>query len=190
MTKTRLALLLLLAAIIVTAVYCTHLIRRGFSTSEQPSSIERLVARAVRNLAIPSSAKNKINPFSATQENLTEGGEHFADHCAACHSNDGSGNTEMGPNFYPKVPDMRLAPTQKLTDGQIFYIIQNGVRLTGMPAWGASHQAEDTWKLVLFVRHLPDLTPAEEKDMERFNPESDVDRQEEQQERQFLNGGK
>jgi mono/diheme cytochrome c family protein len=190
MTRAKMALLLLLMVLAVTAAYCTHVIRRGFSASGQPSSIERLVARSVRNLAIPASARNEKNPFSATSENLTEGGEHFADHCATCHSNNGSGHTEMGPNFYPKVPDMRLPPTQNLTDGQIFYIIQNGVRLTGMPAWGVSHQAEDTWKLVLFIRHLPELTPAEEKDMQRFNPESDADRQEEQEEQQFLNGGK
>ncbi len=44
----------------------------------------------------------------------------------------------MGRNMYPPAPDMRLAETQQMTDGELFYIIQNGVRLTGMPAWGSA----------------------------------------------------
>ena len=67
-----------------------------------------------------------------------------ADHCATCQANGGSGQTEIGQNLYPKAPDMRLPRTQNLRDGEIYYIINNGVRLTGMPAWGESHQAEDS----------------------------------------------
>ncbi len=59
-----------------------------------------------------------------------------------------------------------------LTDGEIFYIINNGVRMTGMPGWGKLHGADDTWKLVLFIRHLPQLSAEDKKDMERFNPKS------------------
>ena len=84
----------------------------------------------------------------------------------------------MGQGLYPKPPDLRLRPTQDLTDGEIFYIIQNGIRLTGMPAWGSSHEAEDSWKLVLFIRHLPQLTAEEEKDMKQYNPGGDEDEEE------------
>src|SRR5207247_5909710 len=55
---------------------------------------------------------------------------------SSCHANDGSGQTEMGQHLYPRVPDMRLARTQELTDGELFAIIEDGVRFTGMPAWG------------------------------------------------------
>jgi mono/diheme cytochrome c family protein len=161
-----------LAVVVAGVAYGGIVIRRGFSTKDQPSSLETAIARTARSLAIPGSAKNEKNPYAATAENITAGREHFADHCATCHANDGSGETEMGPNFYPKPPDMRLAQTQNLTDGEIFYIINNGVRLTGMPGWGTSHGPEDTWKLVLFIRHLPQLSAEERKDMERFNPKS------------------
>ena len=163
---------ILLAVVVAGIAYEAILIRRGFSTKDQPSALETAIARAARNLAIPSSAKDAKNPYAATAENVTAGREHFADHCATCHANDGSGNSEMGPNFYPKPPDMRLAQTQNLTDGEIFYIINNGVRMTGMPGWGTSHGDDDTWKLVLFIRHLPQLSAEEKKDMERFNPKS------------------
>lgn len=59
-----------------------------------------------------------------------------------------------------------------------------------MPAWGESHQNDDSWKLVLFVRHVPHVTAEEKKDMDRFNPKSPMERMEEQEEEQFLNGGK
>jgi mono/diheme cytochrome c family protein len=163
---------LLLVAIVTGIAYGTVAIRRGFSTKDEASSLETALARGARNLAIPSSAKNEKNSYAATAENIATGREHFADHCATCHANDGSGQTEMGPNFYPKVPDLRLAQTQSLTDGEIFYIINNGVRLTGMPGWGGSHGADDTWKLVLFIKHLPQLSAEEKEDMERFNPKS------------------
>ena len=166
----KLGALLVCVIAIVAIGYAAQMIRHGFSAKAEPSSLEKTVARAVRNLAIPSEAKQAKNPIPATPENLAEGREHFADHCAECHGNDGSGDTEMGRNLYPKPPDLRLPQTQTLTDGEIFYIIQNGVRLTGMPAWGDSHEADDNWKLALFIRHLPNLTAEEKKDMERFNP--------------------
>jgi mono/diheme cytochrome c family protein len=163
---------ILLAVVIVAIAYGGIVIRRGFSTKDAPSALETVVARTALDWSIPSSAKDAKNPFPATPENITAGMQHFADHCAACHANDGSGNSEMGPNLYPKTPDMRLAQTQNLTDGDLFYIITNGVRMTGMPGWGPSHSAEDTWKLVLFIRHLPQMSPAELKEMTQYNPKS------------------
>jgi mono/diheme cytochrome c family protein len=162
----------LLALVVAGIAYGAILIRRGFSTQDPPSSFETAIARAARSMSIPSAAKDAKNPYTATPENIEPGLEHFADHCAICHANDGSGNSAMGPNLYPKPPDMRLAQTQDLTDGEIFYIINNGVRLTGMPGWGRSHTPEETWKLVLFVRHLPQLSAEEKKEMEKLNPKS------------------
>lgn len=96
----------------------------------------------------------------------------------------------MGKNLYPPAPDMRLPATQQLTDGELFYIIQNGIRLTGMPAWGngASHDEEDSWKLVHFIRHLPQLTLEEKRAIEKLNPKSPDELREEEEEERFLRG--
>ncbi len=67
-------------------------------------------------------------------------------------------------------------------------VIHNGIRLTGMPAWGTEEKDEDSWKLVLFIRHLPQLTPAEEREMEALNPKRPAEKAEELEEEQFLNG--
>src|SRR5665213_1026042 len=85
---------------------------------------------------------------------------------------------------------MRQADTQNLTDGELFYIIQNGIRLSGMPSWGSgtSHDEQDSWKLVRFIRRLPTLTADEEREMREVNPKSPDELKEEQEERDFLNG--
>jgi mono/diheme cytochrome c family protein len=163
---------------------------RGFSARDQPSRIEALLAQTMRTMSIPSDAKRKTNPVKLTPESLIEARAHFADHCAQCHANDGSGQTEMGKNMYPKPPNMRQRSTQDKTDGELFYIIQNGVRLTGMPAWGeAKHDDEDSWKLVAFIRQLPRLTAEDLAEMDRLNPKSPDEWREQQEEQEFLEGG-
>ncbi len=189
--KRRNAVIVVTLLIVIGAIslFWIKKIARGFSAREQPSVVETIVARAARRMAIPVDAKNQKTPFAPLQDVLTEARRHFADHCAICHSNDGSGKTEIGRNLYPKAPDMRQPNTQNLTDGEIYYVIHNGIRLTGMPAWGTGEQDEDSWKLVLFIRHLPQLTPDEAREMEALNPKGPGEKQEEQEEQQFLNEG-
>jgi predicted CXXCH cytochrome family protein len=150
---------------VVALVYGVAVIRHGFSATDQPSALERAMARAVRNIGIPSSATNEKNPLTATPDLLAEARENFANRCANCHGNNGTLASNIGQNLYPKAPDLSAPATQNLTDGEIHYIIKNGVRLTGMPAWSNPHIAQDdtdAWKLVLFVRDIAALTPQEQ----------------------------
>jgi mono/diheme cytochrome c family protein len=161
----------------------------GFSAREQPSAVERLVARWARSAALPRDARNRKNPVLNTPQVLVDAREHWADHCALCHANDGSGETQLGKQMYPPAPDMRDAATQSLSDGELFFIIENGIRMTGMPAWGGPGvNEEDSWKLVDFIRHLPRLTVDEKNAMEKLNPKSPQERMEEEQEEKFLRG--
>ena len=163
MKRGKILLLGFLTLLIVGLIYGAVLIRRGFRANEEPSVAEKLVARLVRNLSIPSSARKETNPWKPTPENLQEARDYFLARCAVCHGTDGSGVTQQGRNLYPKPPDLRSPRTQNLTDGEIHYIIQNGVRLTGMPAWGSPHDEADSdgWKLVLFIRGLRPLSAVE-----------------------------
>jgi predicted CXXCH cytochrome family protein len=156
MTGRKIFGLVFLALAITVGAYTAILIRRGFSTTEEPSSLEKIVARTVRNLAIPRKASNEKNPVAASPAALQEAREDFTARCAICHGNDASGQSKIGRNLYPRVPDLRQPRTQNLTDGEIHYIIKNGVRLTGMPAWSNPHDTQDDegWKLVLFIRYL------------------------------------
>src|SRR5580700_6469566 len=121
----RVLSLLCALALVAIGLYGSRLIWRGFSTADQPSYLEKTLAREARNLAIPRKARLERNPWNPTLEVLREARESFLDRCAVCHGPDGSGQTSVGRNLYPKVPDLRLPPTQNLTDGEIRYIIRN-----------------------------------------------------------------
>lgn len=190
MSSLRRIVILLVAIVVTIAIGAFVFLQRGISARSQPSSIETTVARTLRHFSIPRGLRNRPDPIQPTPRALAEARAHWADHCAVCHSNDGSGKTEMGRNLYPRAPDMRLPDTQKLTDGELFAIIRDGVRLSGMPAWGdaAGHSDADNWKLVLFIRHLPKITPEEISEMERLNPKSPAAMQEMREEEEFLHG--
>jgi mono/diheme cytochrome c family protein len=182
------ALIVLVAIVGGVAAYTVA--RRGLSTRSEPSAIEELLARTMRRFATPTDVRTMTNPVQPTREVLDEGLEHFADHCASCHANDGSGDTEIGRSLYPRAPDMRAAPTQELSDGELFSIIENGIRLTGMPAWGTGtpEGQRASWALVHFIRRLPTLTEDEVARMEQLNPKTAEQWREEEEARRFLAG--
>lgn len=186
----KIAVAVVLLACAAAALFGWHAVRRGFSARGTPSTIETFAALTARKLAVPSNYRRLRNPFPNSPESVRAGMEHFADHCATCHANDGSGDTMFGKGLYPKPPDMRKPETQDKTDGELYYTIENGVRLSGMPAFGehpGSNDA-DTWHVVTFIRHLPALTDEELMQMEALNPKTEEERQEEKEEEEFLRG--
>jgi mono/diheme cytochrome c family protein len=166
------------------------IVSRGLSTRVRPSAAEEALAMAMRWAATPRSVRETTNPTEPSPQALEAGLTHFADHCASCHANDGSGETEMGRNFYPPAPDMRTSRTQSLSDGELFSIIENGIRLTGMPAWGTGtpEGERDSWALVHFIRRLPTLTPEDIERMESMNPRTREEFRLEEEARRFLAG--
>ena len=164
----------------------------GFSARDEPPAIERSLARWLRTLALATDARHAANPVLLTPGVMSEARAHFADHCASCHGNDGRGKTEIGEHLYPRSPDMTRAETQAMRDGEIFHVIKYGIRLTGMPAWGTETSRDDdlaTWKLVHFIRHLPQISKGELEEMEKLNPKSPEEMMTEKDEETFLEGG-
>ena len=124
------------------------LTQHGFSARDQPAAIEIWIARRLRHLAVPANRRSAPNPVPPSPDILSEARGHFADHCAICHANEGSGQTPIGRNVYPKAPDLRAAETQNMSDGELFYTIHNGIRFTGMPAWGKGRPEDDLESVV------------------------------------------
>ena len=184
------AVALLAVALLTGAIAIGSMVRSGLSAHDEPTRIEAAVARTVRHWAIPSALRDAKNPVPLTPQVLAEARAHFADHCAGCHGNDGKGESGMGKQMYPKTPDMTLAATQSLSDGELFSIIENGVRLTGMPAFGSgtAESAYGSWGLVHFIRHLPKLSPEEIAEMQKLNPKSPAEWRQVQAEEAFLAG--
>jgi mono/diheme cytochrome c family protein len=171
----RVAVAALLVGVAIAVGGFVYLRSTGLRGQPEPGAIETRVARTLRGLAIPREAKARSNPLAMSADALAPGLEHFARYCAMCHANDGSGkNTAIGDGLYPKPPDLRAEATQKLTDGEVFYIIENGVRFTGMPAFGTGKPDpagdRQVWQLVYFIRHLPRITADEIEWMKGLNP--------------------
>lgn len=185
----RLIAVLVAVAIVVAVASLAYVRVTGLSAAARPGALEARVATALRRFAIPAEERDRPNPVPASSEAVAAGLAHFADHCAVCHANDGTGDTDFGRGLYPPPPDMRK-DTQQLTDGELFYIIENGIRFTGMPAFGTGHAEteEETWQLVHFIRHLPELTEAELARMRELNPRSAAAIRQEIEEERFLRG--
>jgi predicted CXXCH cytochrome family protein len=150
------------------------LVWRGFRATSTPTSFERVLARGVRNAAIPLRERMAKNPAAGSSESLRQGRDEFLTRCSVCHGIDGSGKTEMGSNLYPRVPDLRAPASQRLSDGELHYIIENGVSLTGMPAWRNTQRESSgaIWNLVVFVRSLRPLTQEERAQQASINSNS------------------
>jgi mono/diheme cytochrome c family protein len=185
---TYVVLALIILGLLTTAMY---ILPRGLSAKDEPTAGEAFIARHLRRIAIPSGARELANPVKASPEVLSRAMEHFADHCASCHGNDGRGMTLIGRGLYPKPPDMTERATQELSNGELYYIIENGVRFTGMPGFGEepdNNEDTETWDLVHFIRHLPNMTDEEAAQMKKMNPKSPMELEREERMRKFLQG--
>ena len=162
---------------------------RGLTARRQPLPLEERVTRGGRAFLTPAAVKAAVNPVADTPDIVRAGLEHFADHCASCHGNDGSGDTSLGRSLFPRAPDMRKGPTQAMTDGELFYAIEQGIPFTGMPAWGTGTEEGErsSWVLVRFIRHLPRISADEVRQMEGLNPKSAGDDRRLREVQEFLN---
>jgi mono/diheme cytochrome c family protein len=132
----------------------------GCTADKQPSKGETTLANAAKDVVIPLEAGKMKNPLPETDEVLSQGQQVFLGSCALCHGTDGRGGTSIGSHMDPPAADLTSAHVQHWNDGELFWIIQNGVRLTGMPSWKSSVSGDDTWKLARFIHNLPRLGAA------------------------------
>jgi mono/diheme cytochrome c family protein len=155
---------------LVAIVVAAEVVRGGFTARAKPSALEGGLAALVEDAAV-ASARNVRSPVTATPAILAAARRDFARECAICHGNDGAG-APLGRAMFPAVPDLETS-TQDLTEGEIFHVIENGIRWSGMPAFGErgdEEEAREHWALVAFIRHLPELLEAEVEEMRAVNP--------------------
>jgi mono/diheme cytochrome c family protein len=145
-----------LAVGVVTALLGGALLQ-GCSADKRASESETSLANAAKDVTIPLEAGKKQNPLPETDAIVRQGQEVFLGSCAQCHGADGRADTSLGRSMTPAAMDLTSSHVQHWSDAELFWIVQNGVRLTGMPAWRASISEDDTWKLARFVHRLPRL---------------------------------
>src|SRR3982751_5660553 len=161
MTRGRQIVAIAAAVAVLAAAGAFIVLRNGaLSADRKPRAIEAAVARRLVNLSIPASQRGAVSPVSGADA-CRSGADDFRGQCAMCHGNDGRGRTPIAAHMYPPVPDLAAPEIQQFSDGALFSIVQHGVSWTGMPAFGSSHSDEQIWRLVAFVRHVPQLTAAD-----------------------------
>jgi mono/diheme cytochrome c family protein len=121
----------------------------------KPGEVESRVAKEVKH-KMTVGGKDVPNPLPDSEQNVTEGREHFGHHCGICHGLDGqSSGVPFADKMSPPVPDLTSKDVQDYADGQLKWIIDNGINPSGMPAWKGNLSDEEMWKVVHFIRHLP-----------------------------------
>ena len=127
----------------------------GMVARQKPSAFETFAAGTLVELGIPREFKTRTNPLETNAANAANGRVLYQKNCEVCHGFDGNGNTSAGTGMYP--PPLSLSrfalEKRKRTDGELFYLIRNGIRNTAMPGWQFTDQ--QTWQIVVFIRHLP-----------------------------------
>ena len=121
----------------------------------QPGSVESSVMKQVKQ-KVTIGGKNDANPIPDNQASIDEGKGHFMHHCQICHGNDGQNTgVPFAQQMSPPVADLKSQDVQGYTDGQLHWIIQNGINPSGMPAWKGILDDDEMWKIVRYIRHLP-----------------------------------
>lgn len=140
---------IILVALAILSPACT--------ANKKPSSVETVLTNMAKDVVIPIEAQNVKNPLPANDQVAKQDEQIYVQSCALCHGTDGHGRTNLGRAMYPPAMDLTSPHVQHWTDAELFWIIQNGVRLTGMPSWKSSTSETDTWKLARFIHELPRL---------------------------------
>jgi mono/diheme cytochrome c family protein len=138
-----------------------------------PGKLETRLAHFALNRSVSRRAPRVSNPAGRDADAVKAGGEHYKEMCVGCHGAPGVDASEIGEGLNPPAPDLTLDRVQRRSDGELYWIVQNGVRMSGMPAFGATHKDRQIWEIVAFLRHLPSLTPEEQKVLAEANRENE-----------------
>jgi mono/diheme cytochrome c family protein len=130
-----------------------------------PGALERKIAEFALDRSVQRRAPKADSPFKPDPDVLRGGLAHYKAMCVTCHGAPGVDASEAGEGLNPAAPDLSSGKVQKRTDGELFWLVQSGIRMTGMPAFGPTHKDEEIWKIVAFVRRLPALSPEELREL-------------------------
>jgi mono/diheme cytochrome c family protein len=133
------------------------------AATKPPGRLEKRLADFALDRSVKRRAPRGKNPFAGSAEAAREGLVHYKEMCVTCHGAPGIDPSEIGEGLNPPAPDLTLPKVQALSDGELFWLLQNGIRMSGMPGFGPTHNDQEVWNIVTFLRRLPEITPEEQK---------------------------
>jgi mono/diheme cytochrome c family protein len=154
MRKKSVVWLLLIAAILLVAV-CAFVSTFSISAMDPPGRLETVMVTKAKRWLVSRNARGPLPPAPlSTPANVATGEMIFMGDCISCHGTDGRKPTDIGRSMYPRAPSLDSDAVQKWSDAELFWIIQHGIRLSGMPGFGKIHNDDQIWQLVQYVRSL------------------------------------
>ncbi len=139
--------------------------RVSFNADQEPSAVETHLAMSAVDASTERNAPEMKNPVAADEASLVAGAKLYMNHCAGCHGLPANPEGQFGRSLNPPVPAFfKEAPD--MPENQNFYIIQHGIRWSGMPAWKNTLNETQTWQLVTFLSNVAKLPPAAQKELE------------------------
>lgn len=160
-----LGIIVTLLALAIGAIWYTRTGRVNFQADQTPSTAERWFAGGASDAYIEHNAPHVRNPIPATEQNVIAGAQLYLNHCAGCHGTPLSPATQFMHSFNPPVPAF-FASAPDMSDNQNFYVIQHGIRFSGMPAWNKTLTTQQIWQTTIFLSAIPNLPPAAKKVLE------------------------
>lgn len=141
-------------------------------SATQPHSafVEDFLHETVEHAVRRSAAEISPPPGLDDPALMAEGAHHYFPMCEGCHAGPGVDPSELAEGLYPPPPS--LHEEEEWSDAELFWIVKNGIKASGMPAYGGSHSDEELWGIVAFARTLPGMTPAA---YEGFRPGDDAE---------------
>jgi mono/diheme cytochrome c family protein len=150
----------LLAVLLIVGLVALELV--SLSALEEPGAVETYLATKAKRFLIGRAASDAIPPEpEISPAGLAIGQGQFIALCSSCHGFDGRTPSDIGQRMYPRVVDLGSVQVQQYADEELFWIIRNGIRLTGMPGLGDTQSEETIWRIAQFVRTLKDSPPDE-----------------------------
>ena len=166
MKRLILRLIILICVCVILAAFAILVVapQLNWNATAKPSKLEARIAGVILHRVIARAASSQTNPFPPSAENISAGEREFGEHCAVCHALDGSAHDPLGADFYPPISRLQHG-AQDWSDAELYYIVSNGIRYTGMPGFGKHHDPDEIWKMILWIRHLPHLTDQERAEL-------------------------
>ncbi len=154
--RRRTAGILLVLVILAAAGVAAFVMRFNLTALEEPGHLEISVANWGKRFLIERASRKEIPPPPENKNaSIAQGDMLYGIDCSMCHGRDGRAKTDVGRWMYPRAADLTSSEVQRYSDRELFWTIRNGIRLSGMPAFGKVESDEHIWDLVYFLRTLP-----------------------------------
>ena len=172
--KILLGAVLMLAILIIGSIIFIYSGLYDVSAFNQDRGIMRWVLNTTSDKSVEHHAKDISVPDLSDSLMIKEGFEHYDQMCESCHGAPGKEESELAKGLNPHAPHL-VRSARHMSPQELFWVTKNGIKMTGMPAWGKTHSDKKIWAMVAFMKKLPDMSAEEYKKMESQSEPMEMD---------------